>query len=271
MMVADLAELEARRRVATAAALEAGRALRQYFGKPLESRLKQGGSMVSAADHAAEDILREWVAREFPGDSILAEEGGFVPGDQTWCWTLDGLDGTQNFLAGIPLFAVALAVLMERSPAVAVIHDPVRQVSYTAHKGGGAWCENEPIRVNPHPLDPSSLIAVRHRFLRREADRIYDALPSRKFRSLGSMSIELAYTASGALAGLVANRPHLWDIAPGVLLIEEGGGSALSFDGSAIFPLGHEPGNEPDRRYRIAAGNPTVVTELVAHLRDLPL
>ncbi len=263
--------IEDRLRVAREAVLAAGAVLTDYFRRPLSSRYKREHSMVSDADHAAEEILSQRIVRSFPGDSILAEEGGFRGGDPLWCWTLDPLDGTQNFLAGIPLFAVAVALLKEREPVLAVVHDPLRAETYSAVRGSGAQRNGDGIRVKGDPLGPSSLIAVRHRFLRREADRIYDLIPTRKFRSLGSMSVELAYVAAGAISGLVANRPHLWDIAPGVLLVEEAGGVVLSFDGGPIFPLGEEPGTAPDRRYRIAAGSAAVVSELVGHLRGLAL
>lgn len=265
------AAIERRRALAEAAAVAAGRVLAGFFRTPLQSRFKRGDSMVTEADHAAEAVVREHIAGAFPGDSILAEEGGFTAGDPGWCWTVDGLDGTQNFLAGVPFFAVAVAVLAARAPAVAVIHDPLRGETYAAEQGRGAWRNGTPIRVRGEPLGPSSLIAVRHRFLRREADRLYDVLPTRKFRSLGSMSMELALVAAGAIDGVVANRPHLWDIAPGVLLVTEAGGIVEGFDGSAIFPLAAAPGEDPDRRYRIAAGNAAAVRELVAHLRVLPV
>jgi myo-inositol-1(or 4)-monophosphatase len=264
------AGIESRRELAEAAVIAAGQVLTGFFRTPLESRTKRGGSMVTAADHAAEEVLTARIAAAFPEDSILAEEGGFTAGDPGWCWTLDGLDGTQNFLAGVPFFAVAVAVLAERRPVVGVIHDPMRGETYAAEQGRGAWRNGVPIRVRGEPLGPSSLIAVRHRFLRREADRLYDVLPTRKFRSLGSMSMELALVSAGAIDGVVANRPHLWDIAPGVVLVEEAGGVVSGFDGGPIFPLAATPGDDPDRRYRIAAGNAAAVRELVAHLRVLP-
>jgi myo-inositol-1(or 4)-monophosphatase len=164
---------------------------------------------------------------------------------------------------------VGIAVLAAGVPVVGVIHDPLRGETYVAEEGRGARRNGEPIRVPSAPLGPASLIAVRHRFLRREAERLYDVLPTRKFRSLGSMSMELALVAAGALDGVVANRPHLWDIAPGVLLVTEAGGRVESFDGSAVFPLAAPPGEDPDRRYRIAAGNAAAVRELVLHLSTL--
>lgn len=264
------AAIEGRRATAEAAAVAAGRVLAGFFRKPLRTRLKRGDSMVTEADHAAEAVVREYITGAFPGDSILAEEGGFHAGDRAWCWTLDGLDGTQNFIAGVPFFAVGIAVLADDAPVVAVIHDPLRGETYTAERERGAWRNGVPIRVRNEPLGPSSLIAVRHRFLRREAERLYDVLPTRKFRSLGSMSMELALVAAGALDGVVANRPHLWDIAPGILLVTEAGGHVESFDGGPIFPLATPPAEDPDRRYRIAAGNAAAVRELVAQLRTLP-
>lgn len=262
--------LDDRLRVARKAAVEAGRLLAGYFRGPVESRFKRGDSMVSEADHAAEELLRSRVAKAFPEDSILGEEGGYLAGDPRWCWTLDPLDGTQNFLAGIPFFAVAISVLRDREPVVAVVHDPMRGEVFASVRGRGTRRDGVAIEVNPAAIGPSSLIAVRHRFLRR-VDRIYDLLPTRKFRCMGSMCLELAYVAGGAIDAVVANRPHLWDIAPGSLLVEEAGGIVRSFDGSEVFPLADGPEAWPDKRYHIAAGSPAAVEEIVEHLRTLPL
>lgn len=260
-----------RLQVARQAAIEAGELLLGLFRKPVASRFKRGDSMVSDADHAAEKLILERITRAFPGDSILAEEGGLVrSGDTGWCWTLDPLDGTQNFLAGVPLFSVAMAVFHGAVPAVALIHDPVRQETYTALKGRGARRDGAALAAVTEPLGPSSLIAVRHRFLRREADRIYDLLPTRKFRSFGSMSLELAYAAQGTVDLVLANRPHLWDVAPGGLLVEEAGGAVRGFDGEAVFPLPEEIGGAAEHRYRIVAGGLAAVESVLPHLRSLP-
>ncbi len=225
--------------------------------------------MVSEVDHAAEALLRARIISGFPGDSILGEEEGYHAYDSPWCWTLDPLDGTQNFLAGIPVFAVAVAVLYERSPVVAVIQDPMRGELYSAVKGRGARRDGVPLKVNAAAIGRSSLVAVRHRFLRREADRLYELFPTRKFRSLGSICLELAYVGAGALHAVVADRPHLWDIAPGALLVEEAGGVVRSFNGEPIFPLTGDLGLDADRRYRIAAGGPAAVAEIVGHLGNV--
>lgn len=262
--------LDDRLRVARKAAIEAGRLLAGYFRGPIKSHFKRGDSMVSEADHAAEELLRSRIAKAFPEDSILGEEGGYLARDPMWCWTLDPLDGTQNFLAGIPFFAVAISVLREREPVVAIIHDPIRGEVFSAVRGRGTRRDGVAMKVNPASIGPSSLIAVRHRFLRR-VDRIYDLLPTRKFRCMGSMCLELAYVASGAIDAVVANRPHLWDIAPGSLMVEEAGGAVKSFDGSQVFPLVDDPEAWPDKRYHIAAGSPAAVEEIVEHLSALPL
>ena len=268
--VLALAALDERLRVAREGALEAGRLLAGYFRRPIRSEYKRGDSIVSEADRAAEELLRARIAAAFPGDSILGEEGGYEPRDPEWCCTLDPLDGTQNFLAGQPLFAVGIAVLHQRDPVAAVVHDPWRGETFAAVRGRGARRDGAPVQVSAAALGRSSLVAARHRFLRR-ADRLYDLLPTRKFRSLGSMCLELAYLAAGGLDLVVADRPHLWDIAPVALLVEEAGGVVRSFDGAPVFPLGEDPGAVADRRYQIAAGGRAAVEEVVGYLGALPL
>ncbi len=259
-----------RLQVAREAATEAGEMLVGRFRKPVAARFKRGDSMVSDADHESEALITRQIARAFPGDSILAEEGGFARGESDWCWTLDALDGTQNFLAGVPLFSVAIAAFHAGVPVMALVHDPMRGESYTALKGRGARRDGSALAVNAGALTPSSLIAVRHRFLRREADRMYDLLPTRKFRCFGSMSLELAYVAQGTIDLMLANRPHLWDIAPGGLLVEEAGGVVRGFDGEAVFPFTDEIAIAAEQRYRIVAGGVSAVESVLPHLRALP-
>jgi myo-inositol-1(or 4)-monophosphatase len=268
---AALTALDARLQVAREAALEAGRFLAASFRQPVRSHFKRGDSMVSEVDQAAEDLLKARIRAAFPGDSILGEESGYEARDPDWCWTLDPLDGTQNFLAGLPLFVVAVAVLWERQPAVAVIHDPLRGEVYAAVRGRGARRDGVAIAVASGAIVRSSVIAVRHRFLRREAERLYDLLSTRKYRSLGTMALELAYTAAGGIDLLVADRPHLWDVAPGVLLVEEAGGKVCGFGGEPLFPLGDDPRGVADRRFRLVAGAAPAVEQAVTLLRTLPL
>src|SRR5688500_6668181 len=94
--------------------------------------------MVSEADQAAEEASVQRSAAAFPSDLILGAESCLTPGDSGWSWTLDPLDGTQNFVAGVPLFAVAIAVLHDQMPVVSLIHDPIRGEAYTAQRGRGA-------------------------------------------------------------------------------------------------------------------------------------
>ncbi len=256
----ELSAADDRLHVAREAAEEAGRFSLSLFRKPLVSRFKRGDSMVSEADQAAEEAIVKRIARAFPADLILGEEGGLTPGDSGWSWTLDPLDGTQNFLAGVPLLRGGdrgASMTRCRSWRWSTTRSRARS---TPHQRGGARAgRGRDSRSSREPLGPHHSLRSATGSLRREGQRIDDLLPTRKFRSLGSMSLELAYVAQGSIHLLLANRPHLWDVAPGMLLVEEAGGVMRSFEGDPIFPLPEDMPRAAERRYQVMAGGPAAV------------
>jgi myo-inositol-1(or 4)-monophosphatase len=214
-------------------AQQAGQILCEQFRQPLEVKFKgkKNSDPVTAADHLSEEFLKKAIREKFPLHSILSEEGGTLhESDSPFVWVLDPLDGTANFMNGLPLFAVSVGVLWKRQPVVGSLYVPVSQRAaegvYHARLGKGAFLNNEKIEVSAKPSGrPLSEIPVqfgsRFRVSGRSRKEPYEA------RNLGSIALELALTAGGVFQYALFGGPKLWDVAAGVLLVKEAGG--LSF------------------------------------------
>ena len=215
----------------------AGAILLKYFEGPLEVDYKSANNRnpVTDADHAADAYLDAEIVRRFPSHGIVSEESD--PADESATdvvWVIDPLDGTSNFLNGLPMFGVLIAVLEHGKPVVAAIwipdiFNPLGRVLH-AHAGGGAFDEETPLHLGDD-LDgkrrmstwPSYFLRM-FTFDKRLHRRLGDA------RALGSAGFELAQGARGVLDYVVYNGLWAWDISAGLLLIQEAGGSALQYD-----------------------------------------
>jgi myo-inositol-1(or 4)-monophosphatase len=214
-------------------ARQAGQILAGQFCKPLEVQFKdkKNSNPVTAADRFSEKYLKRAISEKFPLHSIVSEEGGTLfESDSPFLWILDPLDGTSNFLNGLPLFAVSIGVLWNRQPVVGCIYVPVSHQAaegvYHARLGKGAFLNSEKIEVSTKPsCRPLSEIPVqfgsRFRLSGRSRKDIKDIYEN---RNLGSIALELALAASGVFQYALFSSPKLWDVAAGVLLIKEAGG-----------------------------------------------
>ena len=221
------------------AARRAGRSLVKDFKEVenLQVSRKGAGDFVSRADTAAEGIIREILTEARPTYGWLGEEtGGSDGADPTRRWIVDPLDGTTNFLHGLPHWAVSIALEHKGKVISGVIFDAAKDELFYAEKGAGAWMNgpsmnDERLRVSSRAQVSDSLYATGIPF----ADTVVD-LPSTTqqlknlmpfcagVRRLGSAALDLAYVGSGRLDGFFHNRINIWDIAAGVLIIDEAGG-----------------------------------------------
>jgi myo-inositol-1(or 4)-monophosphatase len=265
------AELEARFLAACELAEQAGTLLLGHFRGELETHIKERDSAVSNADQAAEAMLRAEIARRFPDDSVLGEEQALEARGGAWCWTLDPLDGTHNFVAGMSEFTVAIGALHGRQPAIGVILDPCRGEIYAAARGRGTRRNGTALQVTDRPFDRMAMLAIRHRFMRGPRAVLLDLLPTRKHRCLGSICLEMAYVAAGAFHAAVAGSARIWEAVPGAVLIEEAGGVVRDLVGGPIFPLADSPAVYAKHRFRMLGGPAPVVEELAACMRQIPL
>jgi myo-inositol-1(or 4)-monophosphatase len=222
------------------AAHRTGRSLKRDFGEVehLQVSLKGPANFVTAADRRAEDILREELAKARPDYGFLGEEGGRREGtDKTHCWIVDPLDGTSNFLHGIPHFAISIALERDGEPFAGVIYSPIQDEMYVAERGSGAFLNGRRLRVSGRRRLEESLFATGIPFLGL-ADH---ALFMRQLRAVmavasgvrrfGSAALDLAYVAAGRYDGYWENGLNPWDIAAGIVLVREAGGFVTDLTG----------------------------------------
>ena len=220
-------------------ARDAGQILLEKYGRKHQITKKGDINLVTEADLASEKLIIERIKSYYPKHSILAEESGnaVVMGDSTWKWIIDPLDGTTNFAHDYPCFCVTLALEHNGEIVIGVTFDPTRNELFAAEKGQGATLNNKPIRVSETENLGDSLIVTgfpydfkqKDDFARHLTDFL---LNSRGVRRDGSAAIDMAYVACGRFDGFWEEGLNAWDVAAGVLLIEESGGSVTYYDGS---------------------------------------
>ncbi len=249
------------------AARKAGRALIRDFGEveKLQVSMKGAGDFVSRADMRAEEIIREELTTARPNYGWLAEESDEVRGnDPTRRWIVDPLDGTTNFLHGLPHWAISIALEHKGEIVAAVVFDPAKDEMFTAEKGGGCWLNDSRLRVSGRRKLIETLFATGLPFGGREdlPDTLRDLariLPvCSGVRRWGAAALDLAYVAAGRYDGFWERRLHPWDIAAGVLLVREAGG--------LIEPL--ERGGDIMRDGALIAANDAVFDSFARIIRD---
>jgi myo-inositol-1(or 4)-monophosphatase len=227
------------------AAMKAGRSLARDFGEVqnLQVSLKGPGDYVSQADRKAEEIIHAELSRARPGYAFLMEERGAVPGeDDQHRWLVDPLDGTTNFLHGIPHFCISIALEKEDDLVAGVIYEPTRDEMYWAEKGGGAFMNDRRIRVSGRPRLDDCVIATGIPYRERGHHESYLASlgavmgATAGVRRMGAAALDLAYVAAGRYDGFWELGLQPWDLAAGIVLVREAGGMAsdLSGEGDAL-------------------------------------
>lgn len=225
------------REVAIKTAKRAGKLLLEWGAGRRAVTLKGAIDLVTEADRRSEAAITEALSRAFPDHSILAEEGTLVKGAAPYRWIIDPLDGTTNFAHGLPVFCVAIGLEAEGELVLGVAYDPSRDELFVAKRGHGAFLNGKPLRVSPAPSLNESLLATGFSYDIREHPRNnlpeYGAfsLRCRGVRRMGSAILDLAYVAAGRLDGYWEMRLGPWDLAAGVVMVEEAGGRATALDG----------------------------------------
>ncbi|MGR6036198.1 MAG: inositol-1-monophosphatase [Candidatus Nitrosoglobus sp.] len=210
----------------------------------LEVTVKGRNDFVSDIDRLAEQEIVGIIRKAYPGHRILAEEGGAQAGKQgeeDTVWVIDPLDGTTNFLHGFPQFAISIGVKHKGRLQQAVIYDPLRQELFTASRGSGAHLNDRRIRVSQQRGLNEALLGTGFPFKKHQYLDCYLATFKALFhcvsdiRRAGAASLDLAYVAAGRLDGFWEIGLAEWDIAAGVLLIQEAGGIVTDFTGGHDF------------------------------------
>lgn len=222
------------------AAIKAGRSLSRDFNEVENLQVSRKGpaDFVSKADLRAEQIVYDELRKARPTYAFLMEEGGEVAGtDGQHTWIIDPLDGTTNFLHGIPVFAISIALERQGQIVAGVIFNPVMDELYTAERGRGAFVNDRRLRVAARTALPDSLIGTGLPFLGRgdhgrALKELRYVMPEvAGVRRIGAAALDLAYVASGRLDGFWEHNLNPWDIAAGILLIREAGGYVSDIDG----------------------------------------
>jgi myo-inositol-1(or 4)-monophosphatase len=252
--------------VMTQAATKAGRSLTRDFGEVqnLQVSMKGPADFVSNADRKAEEIVYQELARARPEWGFLMEERGAVEGrDPQHRWIVDPLDGTTNFLHGIPVFAVSIALERDGQIVAAVVFNPVQDELYTAEKGGGAFLNDRRIRVAARTKLHEAVLATGMPFM-GHGDQARFLFEMRRItgetagiRRMGAASLDLAYTAAGRFDGFWERELQPWDLAAGSLLVREAGGFTTATDGSRFEFLQGD----------IACGNELIHRALLGELK----
>lgn len=225
-------ELDARLRAASDMVREAGAAALRHFRARERLAIEHKGpqDLVSLADRESEALIRARLAAAFPEDAVLGEEQGGT--EAARLWVIDPIDGTANFLKGLPYWCVALAFVADGATRLALTYDPVHDELFAARKGGGAWRDGQPVRVAERSRD-AACVGFSHNF--KTPPEPYVAAMQRLLdagvdhRRMGSAALTLAHVADGRLDAAIAFRTNAWDVLGGLLLVEEAGGLATPF------------------------------------------
>ena len=220
-------------------AREAGALINEYLARHIGFELKGEFDLVTEADRASEALIVARLKKEFPTHTIVGEEGGARQGSSEFRWYVDPLDGTTNFAHGFPAFNVSMGLERAGALIAGVIYDPTRDELFSAEKGAGAFLNQRPIHVSKTSRLEASLLATgfpsRKRHLNINIHFYYQAaMLSHGVRRAGAAALDLAYVACGRLDGFWEFALHPWDIAAGVLLIREAGGTCTDMHGAPL-------------------------------------
>ncbi|VAX11199.1 Inositol-1-monophosphatase [hydrothermal vent metagenome] len=227
---------------------------------------KSQNDFVSEVDQMAEQEIIHIIQKAYPDHSILAEESGLTAREEEYQWIIDPLDGTTNFLYGFPHFSVSIALRHNGRLTQAVVYDPMRQEMFSASRGGGAQFNSRRMRVSKRKDLNGALLGTGIPYKASQEGEMSDAyfemmkalIPgSAGIRRAGSAALDLAYVAAGRLDGFWELDLNIWDIAAGVLLIEEAGGIVSGITGNPDhLQTGH-----------VVAGNPRLFKSMLQTIK----
>jgi myo-inositol-1(or 4)-monophosphatase len=249
------------------AARKAARGLARDFGEveKLQVSMKGPANFVTAADRKAEEVLREELLKARPEYSFLGEEGGKIEGrDKTHTWIVDPLDGTTNFLHGIPHFAISIGLERENTLVAGIIYNPINDELFVAERGKGAFLNDQRLRVAGRTKMPEAVVAcgLPHHGrggldeFRKEFAVVQDQVAG--LRRFGAAALDLAYIAAGRFDIYWERNLSPWDVAAGTLIVREAGGFVTDLDN----------GDEMFAKKNICAGNALLHAELLKLLKE---
>ena len=219
---------------------KASKILIRDFGEieKLQVSLKGPGDFVSASDIKVEKILVEELQKARPTYSILSEEIGEINNDKSFKWIIDPIDGTSNFLHGIPHFAISIGLEHDKEIICGIIYDPIKDEMFVAEKGNGAYVNNKRMRVSSRSKLKDCIIFTggprqnpKDKELFFVEYKNFSSIVKTPIRKMGSASLDIAYVAAGRCDGFWQRNLNYWDYAAGIILVKESGGFVTDFHG----------------------------------------
>ena len=239
---------------------EAGKISLHYFNE-VEVRIKADRSVVTAADEEIEQLLRNRIRAAYPDHSIIGEEQEGGHSDAPYSWAIDPIDGTSNFVDGLPIWGISIGLLDHGVPVLGCFYMPLINEWYEADIEGPAMFNNKPITVTGGDLlDSETWICVTSNVHRR-----YHIDHPGKVRSLGSLAAFLCYVARGTAAGAIIGAPYIWDIAAGLAVLRRAGGDIKTLRSGESIDLGSFGRRKP--REPLIAGSPAAIAMLRERVR----
>jgi myo-inositol-1(or 4)-monophosphatase len=216
---------------------KAGQFMLTFYGKKLEIYEKKDAGFVTNADLEVEKYLIQALAKLFPEASFFAEEEGSL-GNSDWCWVIDPLDGTTNFARNIPYFCISVALAYKNEPQLGIVYDPLRDELFVAQKGQATTLNEKMITVGNKRMLNEAMIFFGLPYKKDKAHsdtlQVADKMGPHVFsyRHLGAIGLDQAYVACGRSDGLFFQELGWYDIAAGMLLIQEAGGVVTTYQGA---------------------------------------
>ncbi len=253
--------------IAVRAARNAGQVIVKAFSQPenIEAMQKGSNDFVTNVDRDAEAAIIHTIKKSYPEHGIIGEESGEIAGtNPDYQWIIDPLDGTTNFVKGIPHFAVSIALRVKGRTEQAVVYDPIRDELFTATRGSGAQLNGYRIRTGKAKDLSGTVLATGFPFKQKHQIEPYQKMFHALFlecadiRRAGSAALDLAYVAAGRVDGFWEMGLKPWDTAAGELLAKEAGAIVTDFVG----------GHNYEHSGNLVVGNPRVVKEMLARMRE---
>ncbi|MFT4031717.1 MAG: inositol monophosphatase family protein [Siphonobacter sp.] len=221
--------------------------LKHFDHAKIEHKYGENFNLVSYVDKETETRLVEGLSRLIPGSGFITEEGTVEQAtDQEFVWIIDPLDGTTNFLHAYPQYCTSIGLMHEGKMVSGIIYEPFHDEMYHTWLGGGAWCNKEQLAVSKVNHIQNSLLACGFPSRPNQKTEAYMNMilkitkESHGFRRIGSAALDLAYTARGWFEGYFEYNLNSWDMAAGVLLVQEAGGKVTDFQGGDTYLFGGE-------------------------------
>ncbi|MDR9829769.1 inositol-1-monophosphatase [Vibrio sp. FNV 38] len=231
----------------------------------IETTLKGTNDFVTNVDKEAETLIIDTIKASYPDHSIIAEENGLIEGkDNDAQWIIDPLDGTTNFVKGLPHFSVSIAVRLNGKTEVACVYDPIRNELFTAQRGAGAQLNNNRMRVKQLKDLQGTVLATGFPFKQKQHSESYLKILSSlfvdcsDFRRTGSAALDLCYVAAGRVDGYFELGLKPWDLAAGELIAREAGAIVTDFAGGTDYM---KSGN-------VVASSARGVKGIIKHIRE---